>query len=304
MTSYKIARRAFLRSAGASAVLLPLLKNIEASAQGHAGAVALHDSSPSAWNAAHWPGLADRAVASNRNLDDHHLHAAAEQRSFQPAQAQDGHDRRAQYRDRVAGAAGNSRRPEHSRGRRRRLVDGCTDAGATRHAGSRRRRTLDRPDLPRPISEPGRHVVAVDDDDAVPVSRAGSRHPLGPRRSGSARPVVYRPPLAQSIQDNLSRASRSFPRRSRSTSTTASSEASMSTGGNPSGAAAKLAQQQSALDFVSADLARLRTLVPASETTKLDSFATAIQQLESSLRMSLQPPTRVVRSLRCRRCSG
>jgi hypothetical protein len=44
-----------------------------------------------------------------------------------------------------------------------------------------------------------------------------------------------------------------------------------------------LAQQKSVLDFMNSDLARMQSLVPASEKDKLAMFATSIQQLEASL---------------------
>jgi hypothetical protein len=48
-----------------------------------------------------------------------------------------------------------------------------------------------------------------------------------------------------------------------------------------------LSQKLSVLDFMRTDLARLNTLIPASEKPKLDAHAAAIQQLESRLRTSL-----------------
>lgn len=63
----------------------------------------------------------------------------------------------------------------------------------------------------------------------------------------------------------------------------------METGGDPAVAAAKLAQQESVLDFIRGDMARMRGLVPASESTKLDAFAASIQQLEASLKLSVDP---------------
>ncbi len=45
-----------------------------------------------------------------------------------------------------------------------------------------------------------------------------------------------------------------------------------------------LAGQKSVLDFVRGDLRRMRTLVPAQETNKLDVFAASVEQLESSLK--------------------
>ncbi len=55
------------------------------------------------------------------------------------------------------------------------------------------------------------------------------------------------------------------------------------TGGSAAQAAAALAQKKSILDFMRGDLSRMRTLVPASEKVKLDAQADAIQQLEASI---------------------
>jgi hypothetical protein len=53
--------------------------------------------------------------------------------------------------------------------------------------------------------------------------------------------------------------------------------------------AALLANRMSVLDFMRKDLARMQTLVPSSEKPKLDVHASAIQQLESSIRATLGP---------------
>ena len=53
--------------------------------------------------------------------------------------------------------------------------------------------------------------------------------------------------------------------------------------------AALLANRLSILDFMRSDLARMQSLVPSSEKPKLDVHATAIQQLESSIRATLGP---------------
>jgi hypothetical protein len=53
--------------------------------------------------------------------------------------------------------------------------------------------------------------------------------------------------------------------------------------------AALLANRLSILDFMRSDLARMQSLVPASEKPKLDVHASAIQQLESSIRATLGP---------------
>jgi Protein of unknown function (DUF1552) len=54
---------------------------------------------------------------------------------------------------------------------------------------------------------------------------------------------------------------------------------------------ALLANRLSILDFMRSDLTRMRTLVPASEKPKLDTHAAAIQQLEASIRATLGPVT-------------
>jgi Protein of unknown function (DUF1552) len=58
---------------------------------------------------------------------------------------------------------------------------------------------------------------------------------------------------------------------------------------DPAKSAALLAQQKSVLDFASADLARLRTLAPTSESGKLDMFAESVRQLENTLSAGLLP---------------
>ncbi len=58
-------------------------------------------------------------------------------------------------------------------------------------------------------------------------------------------------------------------------------------GGMPTADVARyISQKKSVLDFMRADLARLRALVPASETVKLDAQGEAIRQLESSIQVS------------------
>jgi hypothetical protein len=60
-------------------------------------------------------------------------------------------------------------------------------------------------------------------------------------------------------------------------------------GGLPPGTdtARLLAQKLSVLDFMRKDLARMRTLIPATEKVRLDAHADAIQKLEATLRASL-----------------
>jgi len=60
---------------------------------------------------------------------------------------------------------------------------------------------------------------------------------------------------------------------------------------DPAQAMAMLAQNKSVLDFMKADMARLRTLVPSTETSKLDVYGESIRQLENSLSAGLTPGT-------------
>lgn len=61
-------------------------------------------------------------------------------------------------------------------------------------------------------------------------------------------------------------------------------------GAAPADAATTLARELSVLDFMRGDLARLRTLAPASERDRLDVHANAIQQLESAIRQTFAGP--------------
>jgi len=60
------------------------------------------------------------------------------------------------------------------------------------------------------------------------------------------------------------------------------------TGTTAADTARLLARKRSILDFMRSDLARMRTLVPASEKVRLDTQADAIQKLEASVTASLQ----------------
>jgi hypothetical protein len=59
-------------------------------------------------------------------------------------------------------------------------------------------------------------------------------------------------------------------------------------GTTPAGIARLLAQKLSVLDFMRGDLARLQRMIPASEKNRLDAHAAAIQDLERQLRASLR----------------
>jgi hypothetical protein len=60
---------------------------------------------------------------------------------------------------------------------------------------------------------------------------------------------------------------------------------------DPAQATAMLAQNKSVLDFMRSDMTRLRTLVPAGEAAKLDVYGESIRQLENSLSAGLTPGT-------------
>ena len=62
----------------------------------------------------------------------------------------------------------------------------------------------------------------------------------------------------------------------------------------PGGGAALLTQNLGAVDYMRRDLARLRTLVPAAQKGKLDTYASAIAQLEASLRAKYATPAGAV----------
>jgi hypothetical protein len=63
-------------------------------------------------------------------------------------------------------------------------------------------------------------------------------------------------------------------------------------GASPGGTGAgALAQNLGAIDYMRRDLARLRSLIPATEKGKLDAYAAAIAQLEASLRAKYATPT-------------
>ena len=59
----------------------------------------------------------------------------------------------------------------------------------------------------------------------------------------------------------------------------------------PAGAGGVLSQNLSALDYMRRDLARLRSLIPATEKNRLDAYASALIELEASLRAKYGPTT-------------
>lgn len=285
--SYKVARRQFLRSAGASAVLLPLLKNIEARAQGMPAPL--------------------RFMILHHPLGTQHIGPASPTELWRPSATAT----TTTFTLPQNSAPFNPLKPKMV------VIDGLNivtaskapgnSGGQNTHEGGVVALSTGVPTLGQLGTQD--HAAGGPSIDQIFLDQSpvlgGMLSPSttktqfqylalaadirSDRDEVAPRVLSYRPPLAN--QSNISLARQPlFPETQPINVYNRIFGSVMSTGGNASAAAAKLAQQQSALDFVSADLARMRTLVPASETPKLDSFATAVQQLESSLKMSLQPP--------------
>ena len=149
-----MARRSFLRACGGSAaLLLPLLRDIEARANG-APAPAAFPGDP---EAARRPVAA--VAAGGAHGDDDGLHAARLQRAVRAAAVEDGDDRRPQHRL-PRGPAGGDGGAMIVRRRHGRADDRPAGAGEIRPARLVRGRRVDRSDLARPIARAGRAASA------------------------------------------------------------------------------------------------------------------------------------------------
>ncbi len=189
MTSYKVSRRAFLRGCGASTLMLPLLRNIEARAQGKPAPLRFLVIHHSLGTQLGPPiGRRVRPVAATGAGDHDQLRAAGEQRTVHAAAAEDGDDRRRQHRLRQQVVRPG--RHQHPRGRDGRDHDRPAEpgAGAQQPGRLRRRWSVDRSDSSGAVAGAGRTDVA--DAHAVPVVAAGSRRPLRSRRGRAAHAVV------------------------------------------------------------------------------------------------------------------
>ena len=114
---------------------------------------------------------------------------------------------------------------------------------------------------------------------AVRVVAAGGRRSFGSGRGGSARAFVPGPEERRRAIPAWP-ASRSIRRLRRSTSSTGSSAAPCR---RERAHAQILAQKTSVITYLQSDLARLQTLVPASEKDRLTAHADAIAHLEASI---------------------
>jgi hypothetical protein len=294
VSSYKIARRAFLRGAGGAAILLsPILRRIEANAQGMAA--------PLRFLVIHHPlGTMHRGPSSAVDLwrptptTETTTTFTLPQNSapFEPLRAKmamiDGLNILPQSQ--VAGG-NNGGQNTHEGG----LVSVMTGVptlgpiGTQDHAAGGA--SIDQIFLDQSPILGGNNSPSASKTTfqflALAADIRSDRDEVAPRV------LSYRPslPLTQPSSEAGRVASRQpiFPETEPLNVYNRMFRSVLSANGDPAVAAAKLAQQESVVDFIRGDLARMRTLVPASESTKLDAFATSIQQLESSIRLSLTP---------------
>jgi hypothetical protein len=293
VTSYKIARRAFLRRAGASTILLPLLRNIEARAQGMPA--------PLRFFVLHHP-LGTQHIGPASTTELWRPSVTATSTSFTLPQNS---------------APFNPLKPKMV------MIDGLNIVTASRASGNSGGQNTHEGGVVAvmtgvpTLGQIGQqdHAAGGASIDQIFLDRSpvlGGTASTSPSKTTfqylalaadirsdrdevAPRVLSYRPPLANQSDISLARQPIT-PETQPINVYNRLFGAAMATSGSAAAAAAKLAQNQSALDFVNADLARLRTLVPAAETVKLDAFASSIQQLEASLKLSLQPPASTCKS--------
>jgi hypothetical protein len=290
VSSYKIARRTFLRGAAGAGVLLPLLRRIEARAQGM--------TAPLRFLVIHHP-LGTRHKGQFSPMDMWRPSATATTTSFTlPPNSAPFEP----LRSKMVMVDGLNIVTSSQ-------VQGGNFGGQNTHEGGVVAVMTGVPTL-GPIGTQD-HAAGGASIDQIFLDRSpklgGSNSPStsktvfqylalaadirSDRDEVAPRVLSYRPPLTGSPV--ISQADRNaarqplFPETEPLNIYTRLFRSLIAPGADPSVAAAKLAQQQSVLDFIKGDLTRMRTLVPASETSKLDSFAGSVQQLEASLRLSL-----------------
>ena len=278
MISYKMARRSFLRGCGGSAaLLLPLLRSIEARAQGIAAPLrflVIHHPLGAA------PGLSTWRPSATATTTTFNL--PAESAPFAPLQSKmvmiDGLNLVA-----ASKMAGNSGGPNTHEGGMVALMTGVPTLGQIGQQD---------------------HCAGGPSMDQLLLARS-------PVLGGAAAAVANRTPFGslQLAADIRSDRDEIAPRVLSYLPPTTNSDINMARqplyaetqpmtafnrifgGALPMGAnaAVLLANRLSILDFMRSDLARMQTLVPASEKPKLDTHAAAIQQLEASIRATLGP---------------
>jgi hypothetical protein len=279
--SYKMARRSFLRGCGGSAALLvPLLRNIEARAQGMPA--------PLRFLVIHHPlgsQIAQWRPASATTTTSFTLPTLSA--PFAPLQSKmvmiDGLT--------IASAT--------------RVVNGPT--GASTHEGGMVALMTGQPTLGR-IGQQD-HAAGGASIDQIFLSRSPvlggpqnttNQTPFGSlqlaadirsdRDEISPRVMSYLDPTPGQPDINLARRPL-YPETQPLNTFNRIFGGALPTGTTPVDTARLLAQKRSVLDFMRSDLGKLRTLAPASERDKLDAHAVAIQRLESSIQTALQGMT-------------
>jgi len=280
VTSYKIARRAFLRGCGGSAaLLLPLLRSIEARAQGATAPLRilfLHHPLGAA------PGLASWRPAATATTTTFTL--PVESAPFAPLQSKmvmiDGLN--IVTASRMAGNVGGQNTHEGGMVALMTGVPTLGQIGQQDHCAGGP--SLDQLLLARSPTLGGAGAPA--DKRTMFGSLQLAADIRSDRDEIAPRVLSYLAPTANS-DINLARQ----PLYAETQPMTTFSRifgGSLPTGSDP---AVLLANRMSVLDFMRSDLARMQTLVPASEKPKLDVHASAIQQLEASIRATLGPGT-------------
>ena len=277
MSSYKIARRAFLRGSGAGALLWPLLRNIEAFAQ--------------------------TGQAPKRFLVIHHPIGTVLDR-WRPAASATTNDFTLPYIS----------EPYEPLLSNMIMVDGLNIVAATRvtggptgdktHEGGMVAIMTGQPTLGRigqqdhAAGGPSIDQILLDRSPDLGGAASSAKTPFGSlqlaadvrsdRSEVSPRVLSYRAPTPAESDINLARK----PLYPDTQPLNVYSRIFGAASGVPldaDQAAALLARKKSVLDFMRSDLARMRTLVPASEKDKLDAHAQAIASLEATLQRTIVP---------------
>src|SRR5689334_17155813 len=270
MSSYKIARRAFLSSCGATALLLPLLRNMEARAQGVAA--------PLRFLVIHHP--------LGTTIDKWRPNAPATTTTFTLPSIS-------------APFAGLQSQMV--------MIDGLNIVATTgdkTHEGGMVALMTGVPTLGKIGQQdhasggPSFDQLLLDKSPVLGGMASTTKTPFGSlalaadirsdRDEVSPRVLSYRPNI--SGQSDIGKARQPmFPETQPLNVFNRIFGGTAPTTPPTNNAAALLAQKKSVLDSIRADLTRMRTLVPASETPLMDAHADAIQKLEASIQAAIGP---------------
>ncbi|HXN31042.1 MAG TPA: DUF1552 domain-containing protein [Polyangiaceae bacterium] len=272
MISYKLARRSFLGGCGGSAaLLLPLLRSIEARAQGLPPPLRFLVIRHSQGSPLDLWRPADTATTTTYSLP-------ANSAAFAPLQSKmvliDGLN--IVCASKVAGNAGGTNTSEGGTVALMTGVPTLGQLGQQDHCAggeSIDQLFLDQSPVLGGAGAPMSNRTLLGSLQLAADVRS-DRDEVGPRV------LSYRPPNLANATISLQRQPM-FPETDPLAAFTKIFGAALPPG---TGAASLLSQKLSVLDFMRSDLARLTTLIPASENTKLLAFADAIQALEATLR--------------------